>query len=144
VVRPAGIEPAILSLEVRSSRTTDRTFKTFGVLSAKKWLLSTPPAHYSFTLADLYASLAGGQRETLDQQAPKLTRSREDLIRNISTATTAASTPRTIPANLSTLPSGQAVGGIDNCLICGSNVDRLRGVVFAPPLIGQNLSPVTE
>jgi hypothetical protein len=82
------------SVEVRSGRTTDRKFKTFGVPDAAKWILSTPlhapPAHYSFTLADPYASLTGGQRETIDQRALEPIGSRWRAERSIGFAATAA------------------------------------------------------
>ena len=50
---------------------------------------SSPPAHYSFTLADSYASLTGGQRETLDQRAIKPIESRGRIVRSIGFAATA-------------------------------------------------------
>jgi len=57
---PAGIEPAALSLDVRSGHATHKKFKTLGVQDTANWILPSPlhapPVHYSFTLADPYAS----------------------------------------------------------------------------------------
>ena len=60
MVRPAGIEPATLSLGVRSSHTRHHNFTTLSVQD-------TAPARYLFTLADSNASLTGGHRETHHQ-----------------------------------------------------------------------------
>ena len=51
---------------------------------------SRTTAHYSFTLADPYASLTGGQRETIDQHALEPIGSRWRAVRSIGFAATAA------------------------------------------------------
>jgi hypothetical protein len=56
----------------------------------RQYASPAPPAHYSFTLADPYASLTGGQRETLDQRAIKPIGSRWRAVRSIGFAATAA------------------------------------------------------
>ena len=73
MVHPAGIEPATLSLEVRSSFLTPKKFNAFGVQNEadgdQPTALHAPPAHYRFTLTDPKASLTGGHRETMSQRA---------------------------------------------------------------------------
>jgi len=52
LVRPAGIEPATLSLEVRSGFSTTKDFNDLGVQDAAKSILSpplhAPPAHHGW------------------------------------------------------------------------------------------------
>lgn len=73
LVRPAGIEPATLSLEDRFGRAVHNKFKAFGVQDAaesdRSPLSHAPPAHHLFTLRDPYANLTVGHRETLGQRA---------------------------------------------------------------------------
>ena len=60
VVRPAGIEPATLSLEVRFRRAVHNKFNAFGLqdeAECDRFIPShAPPAHYSVTLRDPYAN----------------------------------------------------------------------------------------
>jgi hypothetical protein len=67
MVRPTGIEPATLSLGVRSGKTPRQKFNSFGLQDAANSTLSTPlhalPTHYLFTLPDPSAHLTGGHPE---------------------------------------------------------------------------------
>src|SRR5262249_9229860 len=68
LVRSAGIEPATLSLEIRSGHMCHNAFKILSVQhTADRILLppmNAPPAHHLFTLVDPKASLAGGQEKS--------------------------------------------------------------------------------
>jgi len=139
LVRPAGIEPATLSLEVRSSQTLYRKFKPLRVqdeAECDRFIPShAPPAHYSFTLRDPYASLTRGQRETLGQRAFAQTRPwfhREPAAFRFAYLSGQ-------PADVSVRSSREWTRELLDLWI---QRGPTAGVVLAPLPIGQKLSPV--